>query len=50
MPLHPAPLAALLVALLLAACGSTVSPIADSRIERGTALPPPGLSEPPARR
>jgi len=41
-------LAALLTALLLAACASASPPrITDSRIERGTALPPPGLSGPP---
>ena len=40
---------ALLVPLLgaaLAACTPTISPVESSSIERGTALPPPGLSPP----
>jgi hypothetical protein len=32
-----------LLALLLGACSPAASPIASDRIERGTALPPPGL-------
>jgi hypothetical protein len=51
LPLRPVPLAAFLAVLALAACGRQApSPITDSRIERGTALPPPGLSETTARR
>ncbi|SDB53391.1 hypothetical protein [Belnapia rosea] len=32
--------------LLLGACSPTTTPIESSRIERGTALPPPGLDAP----
>ena len=45
-------LCALLAALLLVlvgACERTPAPMVDRNIERGTALPPPGLAEAPRR-
>lgn len=33
-----------LLALLLGACSPAAAPIASGGIERGTALPPPGLT------
>jgi hypothetical protein len=38
-----------LLALLLNACSPTAAPIESDRIERGTALPPPGLAQPAPR-
>ncbi|WP_268885219.1 hypothetical protein [Belnapia mucosa] len=35
--------------LLLGACSPTVAPVESSRIDRGTALPPPGLAAPAIR-
>ena len=35
--------------LLLGACSPTTTPMESSRIERGTALPPPDLAAAPAR-
>jgi hypothetical protein len=51
LPHSAASLAALMLALALAACGGS-GPMrsAGEPIERGTALPPPGLEAPPARR
>ena len=43
-----APLALFLAMVALTACGPTTAPIESKLIERGTALPPPGLT-PPAR-
>ncbi len=40
---------ALLLVPLLAACNRTPAPVVDRSIERGTALPPPGLAEAPRR-
>ncbi|MDN3568258.1 hypothetical protein ACFQY5_28900 [Paeniroseomonas aquatica] len=43
------PRLALLLPLLgaaLLACSPTVAPVESSRVERGTALPPPGLAAP----
>jgi len=40
---------ALLLMPLLAACDRPPSPVVDRSIERGTALPPPGLAEAPRR-
>jgi hypothetical protein len=34
---------------LTAACDRTPAPMVDRSIERGTALPPPGIAEPPRR-
>ncbi|MCB4824776.1 hypothetical protein [Roseicella aerolata] len=42
-------LAVVLVAPLLGACERTPAPMVDRSIERGTALPPPGLAEAPRR-
>jgi len=39
-------LIALLLGIVLGACTPTVTPIESDRIERGTALPPPGLAQP----
>lgn len=41
-------MAALLLPLL-AACDRPPAPVVDRSIERGTALPPPGLAEAPRR-
>ena len=41
-------MAALLLPLL-AACNRPPAPVVDKSIERGTALPPPGLAEAPRR-
>jgi hypothetical protein len=41
-------LAALLLPLI-AACDRTPAPMVDRSIERGTALPPPGMAEAPRR-
>jgi hypothetical protein len=38
---------AVLLLPLLAACERTPAPVVDRSIERGTALPPPGLATPP---
>jgi hypothetical protein len=35
--------------LLLGACSQTATPMRDTRIDRGTALPPPDLAAPPGR-
>lgn len=36
-----------LLGATLLACSPTVAPVESSRVERGTALPPPGLTAPP---
>jgi hypothetical protein len=41
---------ALLLALGMAACGPSAPPGGDAQIERGTALPPPGLTPLPTQR
>jgi hypothetical protein len=41
---------ALLLALGLVACGPSAPPAGNAQIERGTALPPPGITPPPAQR
>jgi hypothetical protein len=38
-------MAALLLLPLLAACNRPPAPVVDRSIERGTALPPPGLAD-----
>ncbi len=43
MPKGPACLLALLFAAALGACGPAPPPAARGGVERGTALPPPGL-------
>jgi hypothetical protein len=50
LPRFPVLPLALLLALGMAACGPSAPPGGDAQIERGTALPPPGLTPPPARR
>jgi hypothetical protein len=45
MPLRPAILI-LLLGMALGACGPTAPAPAGERIQRGTALPPPGLATP----
>ncbi|WP_165943385.1 hypothetical protein [Roseicella aquatilis] len=40
---------ALLLLPLLAACDRSQAPVVDRAIERGTALPPPGLVQAPRR-
>jgi hypothetical protein len=42
-------LAMVLLVALLGACERTPAPMVDRSIERGTALPPPGLAEAPRR-
>ena len=47
MPLPPMLLA---LGLLLAGCAANAPRPAEGELPRGTALPPPGLEQPPARR
>jgi len=49
LPVTRALTMAALLLPLLAACNQPPAPVADKTIERGTALPPPGLAEAPRR-
>ena len=42
-------LAMLLLPMVLAGCNRPPAPMVDRSIERGTALPPPGITEAPRR-